>query len=172
MQRNPIARRSFASACVAMLLALSTAGCGFQPRGQATSLAGLPSPLHVSGVDPYSTLRRELEQQLRIAGVQLSAGAADSAAVLHVSNWTSDARLLSVNSRNKAVEYELEESARFRLRANDGRELVAEQVVRVVRIQYRPEVAVLGSEKEAELLRKDMRKDLAGRIVRRLAARP
>jgi outer membrane lipopolysaccharide assembly protein LptE/RlpB len=51
----------------------------------------------------------------------------------------------------------------------DGRQLVGTQRIQVLRIQYRPEVGVLGSDREGELLREDMRKEIAERIVRRLA---
>ena len=81
-----------------------------------------------------------------------------------------DRRLLSVNSRNRAVEYELIESATFGLRSKAGQQLVAPQRVTVLRIQYRPELAVLGSDREAVLLRQDMREELAGRMIQRLSA--
>ena len=51
-----------------------------------------------------------------------------------------------------------------------SQQLVAPQRVTVLRIQYRPELAVLGSDREAELLRQDMREELAGRIIQRLSA--
>lgn len=152
------------------LLALLLGACGFQPRGQAPGAGSLPSPIFISGLSPYAQLSRELERQLKIAGVAMAPSAVESAAVLHISRWDRNARLLSVNSRNNAIEYELEEAVQFRLRAPDGGELVGEQTARVTRIEFRPETAVLGSAREAELLRGDMRRELAERVVRRLAA--
>lgn len=151
-------------------ITLSVSGCGFQPRGQVLSLGGVPSPIHVSGIRPHSGLQRELARQLETAGVGIAASAADSAAVLRIDRRSSDSRVLSVDSRNKAVEYELEESARFSLRGADGRELAAEQTVRAVRIQLRPGDAILAADREADRLRADMHRELAERIVRRLAA--
>jgi len=151
-------------------LSLLLGGCGFQPRGQATDAAAMPSPVFIAGISPYSDLARELRRQLAIAGVDVATSAAEGAAVLRIARWDRDSRLLSVNSRNRAIEYELEEAAVFSLHAQDGSELVGEQGAQVTRIQYRPETAVLGSSREAELLRGDMRRELAERIVRRLAA--
>lgn len=145
-------------------------GCGFQLRGQALSLSGVPSPIHVSGIRPYTGLQRELARQFEAVGVRIAERAADGAAVLRIDRRSSDSRVLSVDSRNKAVEYELEESARFSLRSADGRQLAAEQTVRVVRIQLRPGDAILASDREADQLRADMQRELAERIVRRLAA--
>ena len=79
--------------------------------------------------------------------------------------------MLSVNSRNKAVEYELEESAEFALYQAGGSELTPPQTVRILRILLRPTDAILGANREEELLRGDMRRELAERIVRRVAAR-
>jgi LPS-assembly lipoprotein len=170
MQRTATRILAMATALLAVA-ALAIGGCGFQPRGQAPSLSGVPGPMYVSGIPPHSGLSRELTRQLELAGVDIVASVPESAAVLRIGRRSSDSRMLSVDSRNKAVEYELEESAQFSLRAAGGRELVAEQTVRVVRILFRPGDAVLASDREAELLREDMRKELAGRIVRRLAAR-
>ncbi len=154
---------------IVVMFALFVGACGFQPRGQ-TAGVGIPEPLFISGINPYSALYRELEQRLKDAGVGTAAGMADSAAVLDIARWKRDSRLLSVNSRNRAVEFELEELAQFTLRTREGRELVGPQTVSVTRIQFRPETAVLGSSREAELLRGDMVGELADRIVRRLAA--
>ena len=160
-----------ATACFLLALALlSISACGFQPRGQAMSLAGVPNPVHISGIASFSDLYRELYRQLQIAGAQIVPTVAESASTLHITDVEQDARLLSVNSRNKAVEYELIEAATFSLRTVNGQELIAPQQLRVLRIQYIPEIEVLGSNREAELLRQDMREELAGRIVRRLTA--
>ncbi|MBT8429725.1 MAG: hypothetical protein KJN79_07400 [Gammaproteobacteria bacterium] len=134
------------------------------------SLASVPSPVHIGGIASFSDLHRELYRQLKIAGARIAPTGAESASTLHITDVESDIRLLSVNSRNRAVEYELIEAATFSLRSAKGSELVAPQQVRVLRIQYRPEIAVLGSDREAVLLRQDMREELAGRIVRRLTA--
>ena len=153
-----------------LIALLSAAGCGFQPRGHNMADAGIPGPVYISGIASFSDLYRELYRQLRIAGTQTASSAAEGAVTLHVTDVEADTRLLSVNSRNKAVEFELIESATFSLRSRQGQELLMPQRVSVLRIQYRPEVAILGSDREAELLRQDMREELAGRIIRRLGA--
>ncbi|HPE79789.1 MAG: hypothetical protein H6961_05350 [Chromatiaceae bacterium] len=171
MRRMPcICNAAFATGLLLLLATLGLTACGFQPRGQAVMLSGVPSPLHIAGLTPYSPLQRELANQLEASGASLSETAAGAAAVLRISDWRSGSRVLSVNSRNKAVEYELEESATFALRTADGREPVAPQTVRTLRILFQPEDAVLGSSREAELLRADMRRQLVDSIVRRLAA--
>ena len=155
---------------LALLGLLMVSGCGFQPRGQALDLAGVPAPLHVSGIPPYSSLARELRHQLEQSGIAIVDTRADSGSVLRIGRRETDSRVLSVNSRNKAVEYELEESAQIALYDRAGAELVAPQTVRVLRILLRPGETLLGSNREEDLLRADMRCELAERIVRRIAA--
>lgn len=80
--------------------------------------------------------------------------------------------MLSVDSRNKASEYELEESARIRVtRGSIAGSEGDEETVRVMRIQFRPSAGVLSGERESELLRRDMVRELAQKILARVAAR-
>lgn len=148
---------------------ISLTGCGFQPRGQNAGLGAVPSPLYISGIGRFSELHRALERELIRAGGSLAKDAVSSAIVLHVIRHDSDARVLSVDSSNKAVEYEHEEMARIVLRR--GQIGVSEpQTVRVLRIQLAPGSEILISEREAEHLRGDMRRELAQRILQRVAA--
>jgi LPS-assembly lipoprotein len=142
--------------------------CGFQPRGQTAPLVELGGPLQVTGLGLHDPLYRELQQALELAG----AGAATDggAAVLRISDRRSTRRVLSVDNRNKAVEYELEESFRFSVHDAQGRERVPEQDLLSLRIIFNPEDEVLGRNREEDLLRADMRRDLANRLVERLAA--
>jgi outer membrane lipopolysaccharide assembly protein LptE/RlpB len=153
-----------------LLIALQLGGCGFQPRGAAMShLNGVPTPLFIAGVARYSDLYRELDRQLTAADVELTTDPAASASTLVISRWDRDSRVLSVDSRNKAVEYELDEVVSFALRSGSGEELLAPQNERVMRIQYRPPDSLLGATRESEVLGGDMRRELVERIVRRLA---
>lgn len=168
----PTKSRTKRTPVLVLLLACSLvllAGCGFQPRGQTVGSDSLPNPIRISGIPSWNDLYRQLDRQLAIAGVEVVTGETP-AAVLTILKPRSDSQLLSVNSRDRAVEYEITEEAGFTLAAADGQRLLARQRLTVRRILYRPEVAVLGSDREAELLRRDMREELAGRIIRRLSA--
>lgn len=150
------------------LLSLSLLACGFQPRGQANDLSKVPGPLAITGVRAYSLLHRELRDQLVESGLQIAPTVAESASVLRILRRENGSRVLSVNSRNKAVEHELEESAQFALYDASGQELLAPQTIRVLRILFRPGNAVLGSDRESTLLREDMRRELVSRLIQRL----
>lgn len=155
-----------------LIAALANGGCGFQPRGTLEAGGAIPSPLFVTGVSPYTDLYREFRHQLDAAGVPIAANGSQAAATLVISEWRRDSRVLSIDSRNRAVEYELQEELRFALRGPDGSERLPLQSEQALRIQYRPPTSVLGSENESEMLRDDMVRDLVGRVLRRIAAAP
>jgi len=150
-------------------LALLLTGCGFQLRGQQSALKQLPDPVLVAGIQPYRALHREITSALQLAGATTTTEAAN-ALVLRIDDHRSERRLLSVGRRNKAVEFELEESFVFSLRTADRKKLIPPQRLRSLRIHLNPEVEELGRNNEADLLRTDMRRDLAQRLVERLSA--
>lgn len=153
-----------------LLLLTVLAGCGFHPRGQMTRLDGLPQPLALSGIQPYSDLSLVLREELRAAGVTLSDDAQQAAAVLGISDVRSESRVLSLDSRNRAAEYELAESLRFSLHRPGQGPVVKPQLIRVIRTLYKPADQVLGRSREEEALRESMRRELARQMIRRLAA--
>ncbi len=162
--RMPLCRTAVLLALVMMMSA-----CGFQPRGNSTDLSQVPTPLYISGIAYHSDLHRELRRQLRRAGVTVAETAEDGALLLRISEHDTDSRLLSLDSRNRAIETELEESVWVSAYDRAGNERLAPQQIRVLRILYRPPKEILGAGREAELLRADMRKEIAQRIMDRLA---
>lgn len=149
-------------------LALTLSACGFQPRGTGASLERLPHPLQIEGLGRYKPLRRELRRQLTAAGHPPAAKGAPGGAALRLEQRRSERRVLSVNRSNKVVEYELEESVRIGL-LREGEPQMDPQTIRVIRILYRPSDAVLSSDHEEDAVRDTMRRDLADRILRRIA---
>ena len=153
-----------------LFLGVLLSACGFQPRGQVPQLQNLPQPVYISGIQAYSPLHRELSRQLQLAGVVLAEDGNSAASLLRIHDPSSRRRVLSVDSNNQAVEFELEESLKFSLRHASQGELVEDQTVRVLRILYRPGSEVLAREREENQLRDDMRRDLVDRVIRRIQA--
>lgn len=143
--------------------------CGFQLRGQVAQLQGLSQPLAVSGVAPNSPLGRELHDQLQQAGAQLAEEGASASATLRISGMNSSERVIGLDSRNRATEYELMESLRFSLRDQARGQLIPEQTLRVTRTLFAPQNRVLSGQQEAQTLREDMRRELVNLLIRRLS---
>ena len=159
--------RNYVLACV--LLSTTLAGCGFQLRGQDTATLASGEPIHISGLKFHHPLYRALTTALEQADARLSDVPA-GASRLSIRDVRSTRRVLSVDSRNKTVEYELEESFLFSLRDALGSEQISDQRLRTLRISLNPEIEVLGRKREEEFLRIDMRAELAQRLVERITA--
>lgn len=155
---------------VVSLLALTLVACGFQPRGQSAPSDGLPDAIAIVGERINSPLYRALRRQISADGSNLVGQPQDADMVLRIGARKSTSRLLSVDSLNRAVEFELEESARLSATDASGQPVIATQTVIVLRILFRPPDALLAGDREEVLLRQDMVEDLASRMLRRVAA--
>ncbi len=169
MTRRPTTLHQYISRSILLILLLTLSACGFQPRGATIDLSSLPSPLFISGIERHSDIHRELRKQLQRSGIALAKSARDSALLLRISDHKAETRLLSLDSLNRAIEYELEETVRMAVYDRAGRELIAPQQIRTLRISFSPPEGILGSGREAELLRDAMRAEIAQRITNRLA---
>ncbi len=152
------------------LLALALLqGCGFQLRG-AVALPGNIAPVYIQGPGQYDELRLELTQIFSFSDIQVVTDPQVAASTLKISSRSSDRRVLSVDGNGNVAEYELHEGAHFSLVAADGSVLVESQPVSTITTYLNSETEVLGKQQEESSLRKDLRRDLASQIMRRLQA--
>lgn len=155
---------------LALLLpaALLASGCGFHLRGPD----GVPPAwqrlcLEAGGI-PVQSLA-DIRQGLRERGVTLLQPCPAGAVRLRLWQADSRRRVLSVDSRGRALEYGLIEGLRFELRR--GRQaLVPEQRVEVRRAFLFDARQVLAKGNEETGLRRRMRGELVDVILRRLAS--
>lgn len=152
-----------------LLLSVTLVGCGFHLRGQETATLESMAPIYISGLKFHHPLHRALTSALKQADATLS-DAPEGAARLSIRDVRSTRRVLSIDRRNKTVEFELEEAFLFSLRSAQGTERITDQRLRTLRISLNPEIEVLGRRREEELLRTDMLAELAQRLVERIAA--
>lgn len=150
------------------LLTLGLAACGFQPRGQAPALPAALSPLAISGVDVDHPLYLTLQRRLAAQGSKLVSDPAQAGAVLVLSNLVSRRELISVDRRNKAIEYELIEALTYQVRQG-GHESEPQRMT-ASRILYNPGTSLLARSREEDELRQQLREDLADSLLQRLAA--
>lgn len=152
-----------------LLAAMLTASCGFQLRGQDLDISRLQGPIEIKGIARLSPLARQLREELETVGTTVTEPGQPGVSQLIISRRRTDSTALSFDSRNKAVEFELIESASFSFKGLGDTEPTAPKTIVVRRTQYQPEGAVLGAGREADLLREDMRRELAQRIVQQAA---
>jgi LPS-assembly lipoprotein len=150
----------FASAMVLL------SACGFRLAGNGTLPAVLARP-HLSVKDPYTDFAREFEHELRTSGAQLEDIRAKSTAIIDVTKDVVIQRTLSVSARNIPTEYELTYTVTFSVQGPD-KELLAPQTINIAKDFSFNEDALLAKEHEADILRRQMARDLAAIALRRL----
>jgi LPS-assembly lipoprotein len=142
------------------------AGCGFHLRG-AVSLPAVMHETYVDG-DPATNLVRELKLDLHGAGVQVVREPTQATAILRIIEARPASRVLSVDASGQVREYELSLAVRYALIGPHGARLAAPQRVVVVRDYTFDPNNPLAKANEKELLRKEMERDAARSILRRL----
>lgn len=176
-------KRLLLAACLLPALA----GCGFHLRN-ALLLPPDLGPVQVVSGNPHSQLAKDLREALSRAGAQVApdgmpeeaaAGNGDDdggtgkpagmAQLQLVSERWGNAPL-SVDAKGRAQEYTLRYAVIFRLRRADGTDLVPQQVQELSRDYIASPALASGTEGEREILTKELRREMANSILRRVDA--
>lgn len=155
---------------LAALLALAVAGCGFHLQGVSRLPNTLDRP-YVDTLDRYTDFYQSLTEALDVSGSRPVHASAQATAVVEVLRDESGQRVLSVSAENRPTDYEVFYTVEYRVRAGD-RELLPKQRLTLTREYSFDERALLAKQQEQELLRAALARDLAGLVMRRLAALP
>jgi LPS-assembly lipoprotein len=151
---------------LALLAALSS--CGWRLQG-TTRLPEVLTSAYVDTKDPFSDFNRALRESLEASGATLVTDRALASAVVRIRGEASGQRVLSVSSRNTPEEYEIYYIVEYSVDGG-GRELIPPDRLEMTRDYSYDERAVLAKQREQLLLREALARDIAGLIVRRLAA--
>jgi LPS-assembly lipoprotein len=155
---------------LAALLALALAGCGFHLQGVSRLPNTLDRP-YLDTLDRYTDFYQSLTEALDVSGSRPVYTSAQATAVVEVLRDESGQRVLSVSAENRPTDYEVFYTVEYRVRAGD-RELLPKQRLTLTREYSFDERALLAKQQEQELLRAALARDLAGLVMRRLAALP
>ena len=143
------------------------AACGFQLRG--TNLQALQeSPVQVKSKGA-GTLANEVKKQLLDAGIRTVKSESDAEYVITLSNEYFERSVLSVSpDTGKVEEYELSYRAYLTVRDPDGQIVLKSEPVTAERSYTFDEGSVLGKFEEENVLRRDIAKQAASTVLRRL----
>jgi len=151
------------------VLILLLSGCGFQMRGQANLPPGLEK-MTISGLDTYDQLVIVLSRYLRANGVQVISDNDPEAAELRLSGFKLDKEILVVGTDGRVREYRLFTRVMMSVQDKEkGLDLPAEQITVKRDLLWNPD-DVLGKTEEERVLREEMVRDLAQKIVERLGS--
>ena len=154
------------------ILALSAvllAGCGFHLR-KPLDLPDNLGPLRVVASDRYSPLAELLSDGLARAGAVPAADDARGVSTLrvHSEKWADTP--ISHDQFGRAQEFSLRYAVVFSLRRADGSEAVPRQAVELQRDYLDPAVDAIGNASEREMLVRELQRDMAAAILRRVDA--
>jgi LPS-assembly lipoprotein len=149
-----------------MLLAMG-AGCGFQLQGRQVLPPAL-AQLELDPADRQSDFTRALRASLSASGARLLENAPAEVTKVHIVTDEFTERVLSVDARNIPTDYELTYRVEIAVRAQQ-REMLPKEEFELVRIFSFDETKLLAKEREKEILREALARDLASVVTRRLS---
>jgi LPS-assembly lipoprotein len=164
------ARARAGAAAAAAAVAVLVGGCGFHLQG----VGRLPPVLdrtYVATADRYTDFHQSLAEALDVSGATIVTRGTDASAVVDVLHDETGQRVLSLSARNTPREYEVYYTVEYRVRAGD-RELLPPQRLTLTREYNFDETQLLAKQQEQELIRAALARELAGLVMRRLAALP
>jgi LPS-assembly lipoprotein len=151
------------------LIALTlVAGCGFHLQGELTTPAAMQRT-YIDAVERNSRFHRELQAQLRAAGVQLVELPTEATAVLTISIDETDQRVLSVSTRNVPTEFEVYYTVEYSVISGEEN-LLAPQYLTLTRDYTYDETLVLGKAREEALMRDAIVQDLVRIVLKQLSS--
>ncbi|OGT90885.1 MAG: hypothetical protein A2514_07055 [Gammaproteobacteria bacterium RIFOXYD12_FULL_61_37] len=158
-----------------LALALFLSACeGFHLRGTAgdVSLEGI-NPLYITGLSETDEFYRILRDYLTHYGVSVTDRKEGAAKQLSIFDRQSEKKVHSVGGRGKVLEYELIEGFAYHLGSSVPGQIEQEGANRlsVNRVYTNPETEVLGRANEETQIWRDMRQQLASRLIRMLSAK-
>jgi LPS-assembly lipoprotein len=151
------------------LLVLLLPACGFQLRDALTLPPGMDE-VRVVATDPYSALAQSLTRSLERAGVEVPVDARAGASVLRIQSEQWESQPISVDEFGRAQEYTLRYAAVFSLVDGAGATLVPQQVIELSRDYVSLPQDSSGSESERELLSRELQREMASSVLRRIDA--
>jgi LPS-assembly lipoprotein len=171
---NPMRAIKSSACCV---LALVLAGCGFQLQGRQV-LPPVLEQVRLDVADRQSEFTRALRATLVASGSRLvegprATGGADAADAAHPAEITiihdeMTERVLSVDARNIPTDYELTYKVEIQVRVGT-RDLMEPENFELSRIYSFDERRQLAKDREKEILREALARDLASVVTRRLS---
>ena len=133
----------------------------------------LPSEMavtYIEDISAYSSLLGDFRTALNRHGVTVTGRRGEATAVLRIHEDESERRVLTVDRTGKVQEYEIRQSIRFDVIATDSRPVVSEQTVSLSRDFVFIRTDVLGKEREEQLVREELQRDLVNTAMLRIAA--
>lgn len=153
-------------ACLLLAAAALLAGCGFHLQGAVALPPGVRT-VYLAVPDQFSPFATELRDAVSRAGATPAASSSVADAVIRVTRDRTGRRVLSVSTRNTPQEYEIFYTVEYSV-DRAGKEAVPTQTLELTRSYSFAESQLLAKQREEDLLRDEMARQLAALVLRRL----
>ncbi len=157
--------RAFIPVALGLILMLSA--CGFQLRGEAR-LPAVMAETALLAPDRTSPFLRELERLMVANGVVLAEQAGPGRAELRIVSERMRREPLTIAGDARVREFVLIFEVDLQLRDPQGETLIERETLRLSRDYSFDEQEILAATREEEFLRADLRRAMAGQVLRRL----
>ncbi len=155
-------------AAAALVATLALAGCGFHLQGRQP----LPQAFeytYIDTKDEQTDFVQDLRKALIASGSKVIRTQGSSGATISVHEDELTERILSVSASNIPTEYELTYKVEFSVNSG-GKMLIEHEEVSATRDISFDEAQLLAKEREQEILREGLARDLVALVMRRIAA--
>jgi LPS-assembly lipoprotein len=150
------------------ILCLLLASCGFHLQGR-TPLPDAFAYTFIDTKDEQTDFVQDLRKALIASGAKVIRTQGSSGATIDVHDDELTERVLSVSARNIPTEYELTYKVKFSV-TSGGKSLIENEEISATRDFSFDETQLLAKEREQEILREALARDLVALVMRRLAA--
>ncbi len=152
-----------------LLLSIGLVACGFHLRG-AYQLPPQMQTTYIDASNQNSELVRALKRNLKANDIVLVDTRQDAQAVLTLFGEINKKRVISVDNKGRAREYQLIYGISFSLKSEDESLKLEQQDLKLAREFLFDTEDVLGKGREEALLIKDMQQDIVRLILIRIQA--
>ena len=154
---------------VVVIAALGLSACGFHLR-QDVQLPAALSRVHLSIVDAFGPLARDLPAALKRSGATVETAAGSGIAELRVPIASFNIETLSVGATARVREYSIRYHVEFDAVDADGKAVLDKQVIELSRDYSFDETQALGIAAQEEEFKKDLERDMVAAMMRRIEA--
>lgn len=157
--------------CIAALsLSVFISACGFHAQGKAV-LAQPLQKIYIETPDPYGYLARYLKENLKMSGAVITTDASQATTILDIVQDDSTQTLLNVSGTQQTRQYNIGVLVTFKILNNKNVIVVDSQTLSTTRTITVQSNQILGSSNESTLFYRQMRHELAGAIINRIASK-
>lgn len=149
-------------------LLVALAGCGFHLQGRQPMPAAF-AYTYLETQDEQTDFAQDLRKALLASGSKVLRTKGSSGATISVHEDELIERILSVSARNIPTEYELTYRVQFSVDSG-GQTLIEREEISATRDISFDEAQLLAKEREQEILRQALARDLVALVMRRIAA--